>query len=81
MNVYKRKVGTLRAPPGGYRCLHCVYSSSSAACLEVKVSETFLVAEVLSLQGNDTAGSSSLERAIETLDLLVSELHLNARLK
>lgn len=58
-----------------------VYSCIRSACLKVKVSDTFLVAEVLSLQGNDIMGSSSLKCMIETLDLLVSELHLDARLK
>lgn len=58
----------------------CVCAPRSA-CLKVKVSDTFLVAEVLSLQGNDIMGSSSLQSMVETLDLLVSDLHLNARLK
>lgn len=57
-----------------------MYSCIRSACLKVEVSDTFLVAEVLSFQGNDIMGSSSLKCMIETLDLLVSELHLNARL-
>lgn len=64
--------------PGG---VYTLYSCIRAACLKVKVSDTFLIAEVLSLQGNDIMGPSSLKRMIETLDLLVSELHLKARLQ
>lgn len=45
------------------------------------MSDTLLVAEVLSLQGNNVVGSSSLKCKIQTLDLVVSQLHLEMRLK
>lgn len=47
-----------------FPCLHSVYSRIRGACLKVKVSDTLLVAEVLSLQRNDIVGSSSLKRKI-----------------
>lgn len=43
------------------------------------MSDTLLVAEVLSLQGNDVVGSSSLQCQIQTLDLVVSQLHLKRK--
>lgn len=61
-------------PEGTVVCTVC--SRIRYACLKVKVSDTLLVAEVLSLQGNDIVGSSSLKCKIQTLDLVVSQLHL-----
>lgn len=58
-----------------------VYSRIRCACLKIKVSDTLLVAEVLSLQGNDIMGSSSLKCKIQTLDFIVSQLHLKKCLK
>lgn len=60
---------------------HSVYSRIRCSCLKVKVSDTLLVAEVLSLQGNDIVGSSPLKCKIQTLDLVVSQLHLEMHLK
>lgn len=57
-------------------CIHAL-----GACLKIKVSDTLLVAEVLSLQGNDIMGSSSLKCKIQTLDFIVSQLHLKKCLK
>lgn len=43
------------------------------------MSDALLVTEVLSLQGDDIVGSSSLERVVQALDLRVPQLHLKKK--
>lgn len=46
------------------------------SCLKIEMSDHFLVAAVLSLEGNHIMRSTSLQRTSQTLDLPVSQLHL-----